>query len=418
MSIRTPLAVCYASALFVVSSQALALPFGAMDPYSFSMGGTGVASGTSANAGNYNPALLATFERDDRYSMQLPLGIRKYDQDKVHDDLAGYQDRLLEYNYNTALNNFKLASADDDNVDLSDELGAVEEHGIELFTQLSRLGEKPMHREFLGGVVVGIPHDKVAMSLIVDVRVVGGAVINVTDNDLDELERVINAANQGTLSSAETFDSSQFTSAMNGRGVTMTEFKLAMAQERKFLGYEMAVGVTPKYIKATTFDYATPGNLDSADFDSSLGQWDSDAIDVDVGVAKRYGSGWSTGFTITNLIGQKYDTVLGNQIKVNPQARLGVSHSTQWTLVAIDLDLNEANAVGFHSATQYVAIGAELDVFDMVDLRIGYRHNMSDTATSLATTGIGMEVFGAQLDMALGANEDEIAVSAQLGFSF
>ena len=416
MSIRTPLAACFASTLLVISSQALALPFGAMDPYSFSMGGTGVASANLANAGNYNPALLATFERDERYSMQLLLGIRKYDRDKVDDDLASYQDRPLEFNYDTALNNFKSGDYGD-NGD-SDEREAVFDHGSELFNQLLALDEKPMYREFLGGVMVGIPHDKIAMSLIVDVRVVGGAVIKVTESDLDELERVINAANEGTLSTAETFDSSQFTSAVQGRGVNMTEFKLAMAQERKFLGYEMSFGVTPKYIKATTFDYATPGNLDSVDFDSSLGQMDEDAIDVDVGVAKRYGNGWSAGFSITNLIGQKYDTVLGNQIKVNPQARLGVSHSTQWTLVALDLDLNEANATGIHSATQYVAIGAELDVFDMIDLRIGYRHNMGDTATSLATTGIGMEVFGAQLDMALGANEDEIAFSAQLGFLF
>ena len=417
MSIRTPLAACLASALFVVSSQALALPYGAMDPYSFSMGGTGVASGTRANAAFYNPALLATLEQDDRYSVQLPLGYRRHDKDKVHDELNTYQDSLLEHNYDTALNNYKTGNYGE-NGTIATALDSVVEHGFILRDRLTKLGGKPMHREFFGGVVVGIPHDKVAMSLIVDVRMVGGAQINVTDNDLDELERVIEAADQGTLSTAESFDSSQFTSAMQGRGVTMTEFKLALAQERKLFGYEMAFGITPKYIKATSFDYATPGNLGTADFDSTVGQWDSDAFDVDVGAAKRYGNGWSTGVSITNLIGQKYNTVLGNQIKVNPQARLGVSHATQWTLVALDLDLNEANATGFHSKTQYIAIGAELDVFDMIDLRIGYRHNMSDTTTSMATTGIGMEIFGAQLDLAAGANEDEIGLSAQLGFLF
>ncbi len=417
MSIRTPLVGCLAPVLIMFSSQTLALPFGAMDPYSFSMGGTGVASGTRANAAFYNPALLATLEQDDRYSVQLPLGYRQYDRDKVHDALNTYQDSLLEQNYDTALNNFKTGNYGDGGT-LATAQQEVFDRTALLRNQLELLVEKPMHREFLGGVVVGIPHEKLAMSLVVDVRMVGGAVINVTDNDLDELQRIMDDLNNGSLSTAETFDSTQFTSAMQGRGVTLTEFKLSVAQERDLFGYKMAFGITPKYIQATSFDYATPGNLDTAEFDASLGQWDSDAFDIDVGAAKRYGNGWSTGASIINLIGQKYDTVLGNQVKVNPQARLGVSHTTEWTLVALDLDLNEANSTGFDSKTQYLAIGAELDVFDMINLRIGYRHNMSDTATSIATAGIGMEVFGAQLDLAVGANEDEIDLSAQLGVWF
>jgi len=59
-----------------------------------------------------------------------------------------------------------------------------------------------------------------------------------------------------------------------------------------------------------------------------------------------------------------------------------------------------------------------LNVFDMLSIRIGYRHNLADTATSMATTGFGWQVFGGELDLAVGANEDEVAYTAQYGFQF
>ena len=46
---------------------AQAMPFGTFDPRSMAMGGTGVASDTSANAAFFNPALLATANKDEDF---------------------------------------------------------------------------------------------------------------------------------------------------------------------------------------------------------------------------------------------------------------------------------------------------------------------------------------------------------------
>ncbi len=107
-----------------------------------------------------------------------------------------------------------------------------------------------------------------------------------------------------------------------------------------------------------------------------------------------------------------------SSIKIGPQARAGVSHQTEWVTVALDADLNSAEPVGYESATQYVGIGAELDIWDTVQLRVGYRHNLEDSDTSVPTVGIGLSPFGIHIDLAAAANDNEVAVSGQLGFRF
>lgn len=391
------------------STQLQALPFSMMDSYSFSMGGTGVASGTRGNAIFYNPALLAAAEMPDDYSLHVPvLGARFYDREKVLDELDKYQYLGLEAGFDEALARYT-----------GGDFGALQEVADSTFAlrqQLRTLDGKPMQREFFGAMVVGIPHDSVGISLMVNARVVGGAEVAVSQNDLDVLQRILNEAGDSTLSQGETFRSDNLSSRLLGRGLAITEVGLALAHEIKVFGHGIAFGVTPKYRQVTSFDYAT--ELNSADFETDLGQKDHTAFDVDIGAAKHYGNGWSTGMSIKNLVGQEYETVRGNIIEIKPQARLAVAHSTQYTRVSLDLDLNESPSTGFDSKTQYIAMGAELDVFAMSQVRIGYRHNMSDTDTSIATFGVGFTFHGVQLDLAAGANEDEVGYSAQMGFEF
>lgn len=408
-----------APALVLFSSQVAALPYGSLDPYGFSLGGTGVAHGTNSNAIFYNPALLSiTGQTED---ISLMAGARFSDKLKVLDALASYQDNGLEAAYDAALNDYKSGNVGDARQDVFDTATA-------LGNQLVLMAGKPIQREYLYAVVFAIPHKKVDMSLIIDSRELGGAIINTTANDINELLRVRNEASDGSLSTQETFDSSQLTSHMLGRGLIMNEIGLSLAREFNVAGHDVAFGITPKYIMATSFDYAV--NVNIADYDSSLGQKTDSSIDIDVGAAKEFGNGWTTGFAIKNLIGQEYETqpyvdpkltglgvtINPSIIKIKPQARIGASHSTQWTTVSLDLDLNESESFGFDSKTQYLALGAELNVFEMTQLRIGFRHNMSDTSTSIATIGIGFDLPGVQLDLAAGANEDEIAYSIQIGF--
>ncbi len=403
------------SVLALFSAPVSALPFAPIEPISFALGGTGVSSASNANAGFLNPALLAINERQESVALHAPvLGFRYFDRQNMLDSLTNYQDIGIQTAYDTELNNFKAGVYIDNDPVKSRQAIASAASGIS--GRFPNLANKPVQRESMAAVVVGIPHDKLNMTFSLSSKMMGGAVADIADSDLSELDRIVTEASDDTLSILETFDSTQFDSRFRGRGLSTTEFALSIARNYTVAGHKVAVGVTPKYILATSFDYAE--DINTADFETNLGRKNNSAFDVDVGVAKSYGNGWSTGIAIKNLIGQKYETSLGNEIRIKPQARIGVSHAMQSVAVAVDMDLNKSESFGFDSQTQYLGIGAELNVFDLSTVRIGYRSNMSDTNTSVATVGFGIKVYGVQLDLAAGANDDELDLAAQLGFQF
>jgi len=143
-------------------------------------------------------------------------------------------------------------------------------------------------------------------------------------------------------------------------------------------------------------------------------------MNIDIGVAKNYDNGWKVGLAVKNLISNEYTTVLGNKLVIDPMARIGVMHQTTWSTIAFDVDLTENDPGGFEDKTQYAALGMELDIFDTAQLRVGLRHNMSDTTFKADTlsAGIGLSPFGVHLDISAMGNSDEVGAALQLGFRF
>jgi len=406
--------------LVLFSSQVAALPFQSLDPRSYGMGGTGVASGTSANASFMNPALLAAAHEDEDFSMELPIiGARFMDADGLVDEIDGYQENNLEANFDNALAAFK------NNPTGTQEQQALSSATSAMVDQLKLISDKAVQGEFSAGFVVGIPSKTLGVSLTANVWAVGGGVVTGTGPDVALFQDVVDAIAAGNVTpgdpvydviTAGLSNGGSLQSQLNVRGAVVQEFTIAMAREISIGGQKVAFGVTPKYLKVTTFDYQL--DVDVAELDAELGKMEYSDFNVDVGVAKDFASGWKSGFVVKNLIAQEYKTVLGNSVKIEPQARVGVSHSTDWTTVSLDIDLNESEAVGFDSNTQYIALGSELNVFETVQLRIGYRHNMSDSNTSIVTAGIGFSVLGAHVELAAGGNQDEAGGSFQMGFRF
>jgi len=400
------------SALVLFSAPVSALPFAPIEPQSFAQGGTGVSSASNASAGFLNPALLAINEPKEAVVLYAPvIGFRYFDRQNVLDALISYQDIGIETLYDAELNILI-------NEDPGLSLPTIAALAAGIRSRFSGLANKPVQQEFMGAIVVGVEYDKLNMTFSLGTKMLGGALIDITEQDLAELDRMVTEAGSGELSSATAFASSQFGSRLRGRGLITSEFALSMARNVTLAGHEIAVGITPRFIQATSFDYVE--RINNADFKTTRGRSNdsTSAFDVDVGAAKRYGNGWRAGVAIKNLIGQRYVTSLGNEIRIKPQARVGVSHAMKWSTVAMDFDLNKSESLGFDSPTQYLAIGAELNVFDMSIIRVGYRANMSDPGTSVATVGLGVKVYGMQVDLAAGANEDEIDFAASLGYQF
>lgn len=218
--------------------------------------------------------------------------------------------------------------------------------------------------------------------------------------------------------------------------VGISEVGLTLSREFTIAGEKIAIGITPKLQMIKTFNYvASVDNEDDIEeSDVTDTEQDFSTINLDAGAAYQFGASnqWQVGLVAKNLISKEYKAesnansttgeVTTTKISLDTQFRGGVSHTTDWTVVAFDLDLMENDPVAFEAPTQYASIGAELDLFDTVQLRAGYRTNLSVSDSAVASVGLGFSPFGAHLDIAAMANpsdpKKEAGAALELGFYF
>ena len=430
---KSTLLKALAPTLVLFSTQAAALPFQSIDPRSLSMGGVGVASGSSANAAFMNPALLSIAREDEDFSLEVPImGFRIQDPDSLIDEVDNYQDNNLESNltssinaFDAALNSGNLAQIESTALDVANASEAMRD-------QLEQFTNRPIQGELFGGLVIGIPSKKFGASVMLNGYVVGGGLVDYTESDQALAQSIIddaiatgtgadptalanNTVVAGQLNGTQNVVDN-LTSGLEGRGAAIVEVGVSLSREVTIAGHDFAVGVTPKYVALETFDYRV--DVNTAEFDADKGLNEYTDFNFDLGVAKDFGNDWKVGLVAKNLLANDYTTVRGNVIKIEPQLRAGVAMSNEWWSMAVDLDLVENEPVGFESKSQYLGLGAELDLYDWVQFRAGYRHNLSDSDTSLPTLGFGFSPFGVHMDLALSGNSTEIAASFQLGFRF
>lgn len=223
------------------------------------------------------------------------------------------------------------------------------------------------------------------------------------------------------------------------KAVAVAEAALSLSREFDVFGEKVAVGLTPKLQQIETFHFVT--EIDSSeDIDSSAVQ-DSrtsyNQVNLDIGLSYRFGGegNWIAGLVGKNLIGKEFDvadvevkgsnnklTLDGGTIALNPQYRAGLAYNNDWVTVAADLDLIDNDPIAYEKATQYAAIGAELDIFDTLQLRAGYRNNLKGSSDEVVSIGAGLSPFGIHIDLALMANPNdpkkEAGIALETGFYF
>lgn len=216
------------------------------------------------------------------------------------------------------------------------------------------------------------------------------------------------------------------TSQIQMIGVSIADIGLTASRVFNIKGHDISFGITPKLQKITIFDYIQ--DLDSEDeFDSDTiteNTEDYSSFNIDLGAAYQFGSEgqFQTGLVIKNLMGKDYESTTGYEISVSPMVRAGISHRTSWTKVAFDLDLTENDPIAFEDPTQYAALGAELNVFRIVQLRAGYRANLAGSDQDVVTAGIGLSPLAIHLDLGVMANasdpEKEAGIALEFGVEF
>ena len=223
-------------------------------------------------------------------------------------------------------------------------------------------------------------------------------------------------------------------------GVAVADVGVTISRMFNIKGHDISFGITPKLQKVSIFDYKHQldgkdenGNeveFDADDFDEN--QEDYNSFNIDLGAAYQFGAEkqWQTGIVIKNLIGDDYESKFykdtngaeGTVVTINPMVRAGISHRTSWTKVALDIDVTENDPVGFEDATQYAAIGGELNVWRTVQLRAGYRANLAGSDQDVMTAGIGFSPFAFHIDIGVMANtsdpENEAGIALELGVEF
>jgi hypothetical protein len=404
--------------LAAASGEALAMPFIAFDPRSFAMGGTGVASGTSANASFYNPALLAAAHHHDDFSLELPIVAASVaDPDNLVKAANDFNNNKYMSNFSNAVTAFNTDPTNSAN------RNALLTSAQNLETGLQSLSNKTLQGQLDAGMVVGIPSRSLGVALYVNGWMVGGGEAKLSQSDISTIDTIINDIKSGSTGSitdpTAAGSSNSFTSSLEARFALLAETGVSLAREFTIGADKISLGVTPKFVQVRTYDYAFSGkSLDNAKVSLNDGETTSSNFNLDVGAVKKFGGNLQTGLSIKNLIPETYTTALGNTIKVDPQARVGVAMQNSWNTLAADLDLTENQPVGFDTKTRYLGLGGELNALSWAQVRIGYRYNIADAKTSVATAGIGLSPFGVHMDLAVEGGAHELGASFQTGFRF
>lgn len=486
-----------AVAVTALTSQAVyAAPYMPMDARGLAMGNTGVASAKRAHAPAYNPSLLAQGSEKDDFAILLPqVGVQASDEQEIIDEAELLSDEIIPrfedaidgnngfIGLENALNNFTSSNSSTfpaTKLTLENSLDEVQQSVIELDNSLKNISGNPLSANLGLNFALAIPSKKFAAALSVGgtAGISGRVKYSQADSDLftsyvPEVQELINfvgdvqtaidelnpsliperptstiidytqfdptdattaAATVGTIGLSANASDPTLTSSVQVVAYAIADVGISFAREFDFAGEKVAIGITPKLQKISTFHYVAQvdgfDEVDSDDLKDS--QEDYTRVNLDVGASYRFGESqkWMVGLTAKNLLGGEFDykpiTVDGEtyrgSVELNPQFRAGVAYNGEWTSIALDVDLVENDPVAFENPTQYAALGVELDVLSFMQLRAGYRTNMSVSGDDVVSVGFGLSPFGLHLDVAAMANPSEPKKNAgaalQLGFYF
>ncbi len=359
-------------------STASAVPYGFFDARSVAMGNTSVATGSITTAAFSNPAMLAINEKDDSFALLVPaVGVQVV-------DTGGMVDLIDEFQ---VLSNITTPTISDINQMIAI---AAELDGTGL--QATATGNAAL--VFAGdNFTMGFSYHGVAQANGFYLETVPG-VPGVS-------------APQGEF---------------RALGYSAQEIGVSFATKLSVLGMEIALGVTPKTVQVDSvyfnqsIDIVDTGNAISDAVESDLGSFTT----VDAGVAIDVLDTLTVGVVAKNLIEKSVSDGF-NTFDFDTHVRAGASFHTSFLTISADMDLTEIDPVSINdSPSQMMAVGAEFNVLDFMQLRAGYQTNIASGTDDpdLISAGVGLWL-GFHLDAAVVVGEDDsLGAFVQTGFRF
>ena len=435
---KTRSSLYLAIGLSIASTSALASPQANMSARSFAMGGTGVAVAHPSAAASTNPAMMAAKQHEwvDDFGVTIPsINARFADEEEVIDQIDDIQDSIDDFDYFFSQIDNSSATADD--------IDAFQATAGDLNDRLNAFSNDTMRVNVGAGLSLAVPSPNLAVGVFAN-----GNLTATVRGELDESDSKLlsDIAGASTVQDVEKIiDDAERDSknnlALNSKGrilaSAVTEVGVSFARTFDIQGETVQLGVSPKFVKLQTFQYSEGvADFDDDDFDADDYETDKTGFSMDVGAAYAFGENneWNAGVVVKNLIPMELDSAQARKdqldekqhtLKLAPMVTAGIAHSGDFHVLTAELDLTKKEAFGYEDDTQWLAVGAEFDAWRWAQLRAGVRHNLASNSDNDGieedtqfTAGLGLNAFGARLDLGALYSSADVGAAIEFGIAF
>ncbi|CAA0119348.1 Uncharacterised protein [BD1-7 clade bacterium] len=436
-----------------LSSNAIAIPFNAVDARSMAMGGTGTASAYPGAAPVFNPALLSHFDKDERAEIIVPnIGVTAFADPGAIDAFQDIDDENYIGNITTAIDNINAGDNFSSNRDI------FIDNSLGLTRSLVDLSNKPFN--FSGGVLfsAAIPDSNFGWAVYstTDAIVETTPIISACDKTLlakyaalasewdspsdiqPNVEITCPAGRRIQITDANAMlidPKHDLSSSVFLAGVGISELGFSMAHAFETDAFRISIGFTPKAVFLKTyFSRPTVQELDDPNFDigESLRSTTNTKSDfnLDAGLALDFFEDRSltVGIVAKYLLPKSYRTAtfrtafgdVSTKFNLNTQTRVAVAWKGPLGItLASDIDLTRNAGYFTGIDTQYAGVGVEFDVVNILRIRTGFRGNLLDEGDAAATIGLGFNIVDVvHIDFGGQIGENNAGFATQLAINF
>jgi len=389
------------AALVLFSHTAYSVPF-TFEGRSLGMGGVAVATADLATAPWANPAMLTNQETSDDFSLLIGIGVFGRDHEDLITDIEDFQDADDERQAATTPAENQAALAD---------MSAI----------IRNIESKNVAADVSGVLAMGIAFESFAMAVSVRADAIAAGTV-------DELSCQLGEPGCDIVTFENELTSTQ-KNILTLEGVLATEVGISFAKAFTVYDRKLSVGIKPKFVDVQAINYQESiltiedaDDITDSDNKSDIGTYTT----IDLGFSYDITDSYRLGLNVTNLIPKSFKAGV-QTLNFDTGIRLGAAYHSEFVTVGIDYDLLEnkpllSNPRFGDLTTQYLAIGAEFNAFEYVQLRIGAATNTASGIPGAAsdvtyTAGLGLWL-GFNLDIAATYSEQALGAFVQTGFRF
>jgi hypothetical protein len=208
--------------------------------------------------------------------------------------------------------------------------------------------------------------------------------------------------------------------------INLNELAFSISKRFKYSNYDINVGITSKLQEIKTYDYLynlmEPIKIDQlSDIETKKTH-----INFDVGILLQQSNSYAErkiGLVIRNINNHNLVTINNIKAKFSPSAVLGMTYEFFETIkFTSELDIIPNMPILFEEKNQYARFGAELNIWDTLKLRTGYKVDVLNTKEEYISAGVGLSILGVSMDVGASvANKDfkkDSSIAVGLSFSY